>query len=56
MEVKVVKSCGMWVGAKCDERLSLKLTFREQTLKIMFKDTPVRYLGFFQSRTGIGKI
>ena len=52
MEVKVVKSCGMWVGAKCDERLSLKLTFRDQQLKIMSKDTPVRYLGFFQSPDG----
>ena len=40
MEVKVVKSCGMWVGAKCDERLSLKLTFRDQQLKITSKDTP----------------
>jgi hypothetical protein len=38
--------------AKCDERLSLKLTFREQQLKIMLKDTPVRYLGFFQSPDG----
>lgn len=52
MEVKVVKSCGMWVGAKCDERLSLKLTFRDQQLRIMSKDTPVRYLGFFQSPDG----
>ncbi len=29
MEVKVVKACGMWVGSKCDEKLPLKLTFRE---------------------------
>ena len=34
------------------ETLSLKLTFREQSLKIMLKDTPVRYLGFFQSPDG----
>ncbi len=52
MEVKVVKSCGMWVGGKGDGKLSLKLTFREQELKIMGKDTPVRYLGFFQSPDG----
>ena len=43
MEVKVVKSC---------EKLPLKLTFREQKLKIMAKDTPVWYLGFFQSPDG----
>jgi hypothetical protein len=52
MEVKVVKSCGMWVGTKRDEKLPLKLTFREQQLKIMAKDTPVWYLGFFQSTDG----
>ena len=49
MEVKVVKSCGMWVGVDLDQRLPLKLSFREQQLKIMSKDNPVRYLGFFQS-------
>ena len=55
MEVKVVKSCGMWVGSKRDERLSLKLTFRGQQFKIMSKDTPVWYLGFFQSPDGDSK-
>jgi len=34
MEVKVVKSCGMWVGVERNKRLPLKLTFREQQLKI----------------------
>ena len=33
MEVKVVKSCGMWVGANRDEKLLLKLTFRDQQLE-----------------------
>ena len=52
MTVKVVKSCGMWVGVKRDEKLPLKLTFREHQLKIMVKDTMVWYLGFFQSPDG----
>ena len=30
MEVKIVKSCGMWVGAERDLQLPLTLTFREQ--------------------------
>ncbi len=42
----------MWVGAKRDEKLPLKLTFREHQLKIIAKDTVVRYLGFFQSPDG----
>jgi hypothetical protein len=29
MEVKIVKSCGMWVGAERDLKLSLTLVFRE---------------------------
>jgi hypothetical protein len=49
MEVKIVKSCGMWVGAARNSKLPLTLTFREQKLKIVSKDKPVRYLGFFQS-------
>jgi hypothetical protein len=52
MEVKIVKSCGMWVGAAWDLQLPLALSFREQQLKIIPKDDPVRYLGFFQSPDG----
>ena len=40
----------MWVGLlKKDERLDLQLTFRDQSLKIVAKEAPVRYLGFYQS-------
>ena len=56
MEVKVVKSCGMWVGVKRDERLSLKLTFREQQLKIMTKDTRCGTWVSFSHWTGTGRI
>ncbi len=52
MEVKIVKSCGMWVGAERDLKLPLTLKFREQQLKIVLGSDPVRYLGFFQSRDG----
>ncbi len=52
MEVKIVKSCGMWVGSAWDLQLPLALSFREQQLKIIPKDDPVRYLGFFQSPDG----
>ena len=52
MEVKIVKSCGMWVGAARNSQLPLTLTLREQQLKIVSKDEPVRYLGFFQSPDG----
>ncbi len=52
MEVKIVKSCGMWVGSAWDLQLPLVLSFREQQLKIIPKDDPVRYLGFFQSPDG----
>jgi hypothetical protein len=45
MEVKIVKSCGMWVGAERDLKLPLTLTFREQQLKIVPREDPVRYLG-----------
>jgi hypothetical protein len=56
MEVKVVKSCGMWVGVKRDERLSLKLTFREQQLKLMTKDTRCGTWVSFSHWTGTGRI
>ena len=50
MEVKIVKSSGMWVGLrKKDDRLDLQITFRDHPLKIVAKETPVRYLGFYQS-------
>jgi hypothetical protein len=52
MEVKIVKSCGMWVGAERDLKLPLTLVFREQQLKIVPRGDPVRYLGFFQSPDG----
>jgi hypothetical protein len=52
MEVKVSKSCGMWLGVERDQRLPLNLSFREQQLKIISKDNPARYLGFFQSPDG----
>ena len=52
MEVKIVKSCGMWVGSVWELQLPLVLSFREQQLKIIPKDDPVRYLGFFQSPDG----
>ena len=40
----------MWVGLrKKDERLDLKLNFRDQPLKIVSKETPVRCLAFYQS-------
>ena len=52
MEVKIVKSCGMWVGAERDLQLPLTLTFREKQLKIVPGSDPVRYLGFFQSPDG----
>ena len=52
MEVKIVKSCGMWVGAERDLKRPLTLTFREQQLKIVLGSDPVRYLGFFQSPDG----
>jgi hypothetical protein len=56
MEVKIVKSCGMWVGLrKKDERLDLKLTFRDHPLKIVAKEAPVRYFGFYQSPDGCWK-
>jgi hypothetical protein len=56
MEVKIVKSCGMWVGLrKKDDRLDLKLTLRDQPLKIVTKEAPVRYLGFYQSPDGCWK-
>jgi len=51
MEVKIVKSCGMWVGAR-GPQLPLALSFKGQQLKIVPKDDPVRYLGFFQSPDG----
>jgi len=34
MEVKVAKSCGMWVGLKRDEKILLKLTFTEGTTAV----------------------
>ncbi len=52
MEVKIVNSCGMWVGAARDLQLPLTLSFREKQLKSIPKDDPVRYLGFFQSPDG----
>jgi hypothetical protein len=52
MEMKIVKSCGMWVGAERDLKLPLTLVFREQQLKIVPRGDPVRYLGFFQSPDG----
>jgi hypothetical protein len=52
MEVKIVKSCGMWAGAERDLKLPLTLVFRGQQLKIVPRDDPVRYLGFFQSPDG----
>ena len=52
MEVKIVKSCGMWVGAERDMQHPLTLTFREQQLKIVPESDPVGYLGFFQSPDG----
>ncbi len=52
MEVKIVKSCGMWAGAERDLKLPLTLVFREQQLKIVSRGDPVRYLGFFQSPDG----
>ncbi len=52
MEVKIVKSCGMWVGAARDPQLPLTLSFKKQQLKIIPKGGPVRYLGFFQSPDG----
>jgi hypothetical protein len=43
----------MWVGLhKKDDRLMLKLTFRDQPLKIVAVDAPVRYLCFYQSPDG----
>jgi hypothetical protein len=41
MEVKIVKSCGMWVGAERDMQHPLTLTFREQQLKIVPESDPV---------------
>jgi hypothetical protein len=52
MEVKIVKSCGMWAGAERDLKLPLTLVFRGQQLRIVPRDDPVRYLGFFQSPDG----
>ena len=52
MEVKIVKSCGMWVRAARDLQLPLTLSFREHQLKIIPKRDLVRYLGFFQSPNG----
>ena len=54
MIVKVMKSCGMWVGAKRDERLSLKLNIQRVTVEDYVKryPGPVWYLGFFQSPDG----
>jgi hypothetical protein len=52
MEVKIVKSCGMWAGAERDLTLPLTLVFREQQLKILPRGDPVRYLVFFQSPDG----
>ena len=50
MEVKIVKSCDMWVGLwKQDEGLPLKLIFRIAPLRIVTKDAPVRYLGKVQA-------
>ena len=56
MEVKIVKSCGMWVRLrKKDECLDLKFTFRDHPLKIVAKEAPVHYLVFFQSPDGCWK-
>ncbi len=56
MEVKIVKSYVMWVGLrKNDECLDLKLTFRDEPLKIVVKEAPVLYLGFYQSPDGCWK-
>jgi hypothetical protein len=52
MEVKIVKSSGTWVGGGRDSQLPLPLVFRDQKLKIVSKDEPVRYLGFFQTPDG----
>ena len=52
MEVKIVKSSGMWVGPARYSQLLLPLVFRDQQLKIVSKDEPVRYLGFFQTPDG----
>jgi hypothetical protein len=41
MEVKIVKSCGMWAGAERDLKLPLTLVFREQQLKIVPRGDPV---------------
>ncbi len=41
MEVKIVKSCGMWVGDERDLKLPLTLTFREQQMKIVPREDPV---------------
>ncbi len=41
MEVKIVKSCGMWAGAERDLKLPLTLVFRGQQLKIVSREDPV---------------
>ncbi len=41
MEVKIIKSCGMWVGAERDLKLALTLVFREHHLKIVPRGDPV---------------
>ncbi len=56
MEVKIVKSCDMWVGLrKKDDRLDLVLTLRDHPLKIVAKEAPVLYLVFYQSPDGCWK-